>query len=182
VKIYHGSRKNGKPYVTVQDDSNAALRPLRHFVKHTPSGFDWGHGGSGPADLAWALLIDFYGPKAIHFAEFIYQKFKRDVIANLDPQEWTLTGEAIAESVNQYKIIFDEEFNKTISISSNYTDNLTITATGNIEALIKLSDEIKALASEASMDLTSTNLGDIYYQVLQYCEMMKQDLLNKIGA
>jgi len=182
VKIYHGYRKDGKPYVTVQDDPNAAPRTLRHYVKHTPSGFDWGHGGSGPADLAWALLIDFYGPKEIHFAEFIYQKFKRDVIAKLDTQEWTLTGEALAESLGQYKKVFDEEFNKTISISSNYTDNLTITATGNTEALIKLSDEIKALASEASIDLTSTNLGDIYYKVLQYCEMMKQDLLNKVEA
>ena len=123
-----------------------------------------------------------YGSNAIHFAEFIYQKFKRDVIANLDTQEWTLTDEAIVESVNQYKIVFDEEFNKTISISSNYTDNLTITATGNIGALIKLSDEIKALASEASIDLTSTNLGDIYYQILQYCEVMKQKLLDKIEA
>jgi hypothetical protein len=33
-------------------------RPLRHMVLHSPSGFAWGYGGSGPADLALSLLCD----------------------------------------------------------------------------------------------------------------------------
>ena len=31
-------------------------RPLRHVVLHSPTGFGWGYGGSGPADLALSIL------------------------------------------------------------------------------------------------------------------------------
>src|SRR5512135_81505 len=31
---------------------------LRHLVKHSPTGFSWGYGGSGPADLALSILRD----------------------------------------------------------------------------------------------------------------------------
>lgn len=38
--------------------------PLRHYVRHSPDGFSWGYGGSGPADLARCLLIDAMGREA----------------------------------------------------------------------------------------------------------------------
>jgi hypothetical protein len=36
-------------------------RPLRHISHASPTGFNWGYGGSGPADLALAILADFFG-------------------------------------------------------------------------------------------------------------------------
>ena len=38
--------------------------PLPHHVKHSPTGFSWGYGGSGPADLARSLLIHALGDDA----------------------------------------------------------------------------------------------------------------------
>lgn len=34
------------------------------MVRHSPTGFSWGYGGSGPADLARSLLIAALGDKA----------------------------------------------------------------------------------------------------------------------
>jgi hypothetical protein len=41
-----------------------ALGQLTHHVKHSPSGFAWGYGGSGPADLARCILIAVVGETA----------------------------------------------------------------------------------------------------------------------
>lgn len=35
-------------------------RPLLHVVHHSPSGFEWGYGGSGPSDLALSILCDYF--------------------------------------------------------------------------------------------------------------------------
>lgn len=34
------------------------MRPLRHIPFHSPAGMEWGYEGSGPADLALAILVD----------------------------------------------------------------------------------------------------------------------------
>ena len=35
--------------------------PLPHIVCHSPTGFETGYGGSGPSDLALAILADHFG-------------------------------------------------------------------------------------------------------------------------
>lgn len=50
------------------------------IVKHSPDGFNWGYGGSGPSQLALAILLRFL-PN--HEALSHYQQFKWDVIAKL---------------------------------------------------------------------------------------------------
>jgi len=42
------------------------LTPERslELADHSPSGFEWGYGGSGPAQLALALLLDYTDDKA----------------------------------------------------------------------------------------------------------------------
>lgn len=68
-------------------------KPLKHIVKHSPTGLNWGYGGSGPADLALSILTDLYDPE---FAEANYQQFKWDIIAKLPQKEnWILTEELI---------------------------------------------------------------------------------------
>jgi hypothetical protein len=64
-------------------------RPLRHVVLHSPSGFEWGYEGSGPADLALSLLCDVLGErpleKQIYHGRFKayphHQYFKREYVA-----------------------------------------------------------------------------------------------------
>lgn len=47
---------------------------------HSPDGFMWGYAGSGPSQLALALLLEFTDEK---FALANYQDFKFDIIAPL---------------------------------------------------------------------------------------------------
>ena len=66
---------------------------LKHINKHSPSGFNWGYGGSGPADLARSILNDLYGKEV---ADRLYQKFKWAFIAELPQgEDWELTEEDI---------------------------------------------------------------------------------------
>lgn len=60
MKLYGGDRReDGTVYVWVQEEETT--RSLRHVVLHSPTGFEWGYGGSGPADLALSILCDHFG-------------------------------------------------------------------------------------------------------------------------
>lgn len=79
------------------DRRSVLVRPLdpapAQWV-HSPDGFSWGYGGSGPSELARALLVDHCGPGGGEPA--LYQAFKRDVVAGW-PQDgpWELEAPAI---------------------------------------------------------------------------------------
>lgn len=64
------------------------LDPRYDLVNHSPTGFAWHYEGSGPAQLALAILADVAG-EAIALAH--YQDFKRDVIAALPEGAFGLT-------------------------------------------------------------------------------------------
>lgn len=89
--IYRG-RPGGK--VTVD---GKPLKKRFDIRKHSPAGFSWGYGGSGPAQLALAIMADFLEDDAT--AQRAYQGFKSEVVSRL-PQDggWELTGEQIAAS------------------------------------------------------------------------------------
>ena len=57
---------------------------------HSPNGFDWGNRGSGPAQLALAILADHL-PSDENRALAQHQRFKERVIGRLAPDRWTLT-------------------------------------------------------------------------------------------
>lgn len=47
--------------VLVLDKGRGWRKTLRHRVLHSPTGMNWGYGGSGPADLALSILCNFLG-------------------------------------------------------------------------------------------------------------------------
>lgn len=49
---------------------------------HSPDGFNWGYGGSGPAQLALAILLELGVPE--QRAVELHQSFKFEVIAGLE--------------------------------------------------------------------------------------------------
>lgn len=49
----------------------------QEIYNHSPDGFNWGYGGSGPAQLALAIMLELTGKSNG------YQAFKWAVIANL---------------------------------------------------------------------------------------------------
>lgn len=63
--------------------------PLRlDLANHSPTGFEWGYKGSGPAQLALAILAHFLGDDKKAFQ--LYQWFKQDMIAPLSREAWTI--------------------------------------------------------------------------------------------
>lgn len=88
--VYHGRRDPTAPVgeeytVTVSDDE---CLPKRYdLLSASPSGFSWGFSGSGPSQLAMAILAHAFDDG---FACEHYQRFKREVVANLPEDRWTL--------------------------------------------------------------------------------------------
>jgi len=77
------------------------LNPRLDLWSHSPTGFEWGYLGSGPAQLALALLADHLNDD--EEAVRLHQEFKQVVVANLDRRSWRLTGEQIQRIVNALK-------------------------------------------------------------------------------
>lgn len=61
-RVYVGI--GGRHAVVIVDQLGNHRGPLRHIRQHSPTGFGWGYGGSGPADLARSMLIDALGADA----------------------------------------------------------------------------------------------------------------------
>ena len=64
---------------------------------HSPDGFEWGYGGSGPAQLALALCLDVLDDKTR--AMSVYQDFKFRVIARLPHESWALDAAFILQTI-----------------------------------------------------------------------------------
>ena len=94
TKLYEGKRDGLDPLVTV---NGLPLEPRLDLWNHSPTGFDWGYGGSGPAQLALALLADHLGDD--DEAVELHQDFKRAVIARLPYRAWLLTSDDIRQAV-----------------------------------------------------------------------------------
>lgn len=63
TKIYHVSRTSRGVECMVSDARGGNYR-LPHVIEHSPTGFEIGYGGSGPADLALSIACDHYGVRA----------------------------------------------------------------------------------------------------------------------
>ena len=77
---------------------------MPRYREHSPNGFNWGYGGSGPAQLALAIMVNEYG-RDLDEHPVHYQAFKWKVIANLpkDSTEWKLTSKDIQDAIDKIK-------------------------------------------------------------------------------
>jgi hypothetical protein len=106
--VYCGERGEGGAAVwktTVRDGEEIARRelpPRLDLRNHSPTGFEWGYGGSGPAQLALALLVDALGDA--EEALTLYQPFKWQVVTNLPSTAWKLTDTAIREIAEELRL------------------------------------------------------------------------------
>lgn len=62
------------------DDRELSPERSQAVVDHSPTGFSWGYYGSGPAQLALALLLEITSKE---MAVLWYQEVKREIIARL---------------------------------------------------------------------------------------------------
>lgn len=71
--------------IILQRVNGCAVVNVPHAIKlHSPTGFEWGYGGSGPADLALNILYAITGDREL--AMQYHQQFKWDFIARV-PRE-----------------------------------------------------------------------------------------------
>lgn len=75
-------RIGGRPAVNIEQT----------FIYHSPDGFEWGYGGSGPADLALNILIRFTSREN---AMSLHQAFKWDFISGMSKAGGTIKKEEI---------------------------------------------------------------------------------------
>jgi len=69
------------------------------IINHSPTGFNWGYGGSGPAQLALAILLEVCD-KSI--AVDLYQHFKWEVIAKLPiDKKWSMSVNYVKDWVQR---------------------------------------------------------------------------------
>ena len=105
-RTYRGCREpDGSCVVWVQEtfvsvigdaaigNSTERTLPLQLGIRsHSPTGFRWGYRGSGPAQLALALLADALGDTEL--AQMHYQDFKRAFVASWG-DSWSITASEI---------------------------------------------------------------------------------------
>jgi hypothetical protein len=114
MKSYHGLRADDGCIVSVEDDDNDYLLPWRlDLFNHSPTGLEWGYGGSGPAQLALAILADTLRDKmaeqsntaigrraADRVAVQLHQDFKWKFITPLPRNEpWTITQQQVLDFI-----------------------------------------------------------------------------------
>ena len=122
MKTYRGIRRRNQTKVIVEDTRDyeevfVELPQCLDIVNHSPTGFEWGYEGSGPAQLSFALLYDVTKDENFSFEN--YQNYKRDVVSRLDNSDWMLStkeveywiehlGRRINETINQRRSELEE--------------------------------------------------------------------------
>ena len=103
-EAYVGERRRGQLIVT-RVPEGTRLTPERslELADHSPSGFESGYCGSGPAQLALALLLDYTDDEDVALAE--YMAFKNEVVSRLEcngpKQRWRLTGHEVDAALRE---------------------------------------------------------------------------------
>lgn len=113
-KSYVGRRSvNEKAAVKVTDGTVTRALPLcRNLFAHS-HGFEWGYAGSGPAQLALAILADYLNDpeKAVRY----HQKFKFMVIVGLPTSGWELPESVVKAAVER----IEAEENSAVAASND---------------------------------------------------------------
>jgi|GEM_PF-600461 len=91
MTLYQGARIDGVCSVRA-DGHPLSPRWSLSIRNHSPDGFNWGYGGSGPAQLALALLLE---ETTVQEAQRMYQLFKWTVIAKLNADTWAFTSQGV---------------------------------------------------------------------------------------
>jgi hypothetical protein len=95
MATYKGVRHSacGAQLVT-KDDNILSPKPSQEIYNHSPDGFNFSYGGSGPAQLALALLYDVTRDKEIALAH--HQDFKWAFVARWG-DDWAITTQEILD-------------------------------------------------------------------------------------
>ncbi len=100
-QLYQGRRKPDGSCEILADGKPLSLRRSLRIWNHSPTGFEWGYGGSGPAQSALAILLDYTGKR--NFCERFHQDFKWQFMAPAPKKGWVITSRHIDEFITRTK-------------------------------------------------------------------------------
>ena len=91
--------------VNYSENGVAKSERIKHICAHSPDGFEWGYGGSGPADTALSILHDYFRRtnRDLSIIDSIYYHFKNDIIARQN-DELRIYGTEIEEWLKERNI------------------------------------------------------------------------------
>lgn len=128
MTTYRGSRdSNGFNAVVTVDGE--PLNPRLDLANHSPDGFNWDYGGSGPAQLALAILADVTGDDQLALRH--YQSFRETCISRLHSDQWNLSSDVIKEWIDleivyrlhEAEVLGDGKVTKIPSFKVPYSGN-----------------------------------------------------------
>lgn len=114
-QAYVGWRSPEGTQVWVVGPEPDQAHPLSHVTHHSPTGMEWGYGGSGPADLSLSILshclrgmlTQLYGDanqapessrnEAFQAALDLHQQFKWHRIAPLKADRWVMPAASVRQ-------------------------------------------------------------------------------------
>jgi len=97
--VYDGAYNGGD--IILRRMNGKAIANIPHsIIRHSPTGFEWGYGGSGPADLALNILYAVTDNKAA--AERYYQEFKWIFVATMPREGGVIKRDDIIGFLNSY--------------------------------------------------------------------------------
>lgn len=100
MSIYHGLKTDPLEWDVFKDGIPFDPKPSQKVWNHSPDGFAWGYRGSGPAQLALALLLDVGEPPDL--AINMHQAFKFHFVAGWDRDSpWKITTREILAWINE---------------------------------------------------------------------------------
>lgn len=98
--FYQGRRdKDGRcgVWICTRQGVHGELPVRLDIANHSPDGFEWGYRGSGPRQLAVALIAHATGSSewALAYSNF----FKEAIVAKLPHDAWELTKDEVIQTV-----------------------------------------------------------------------------------
>lgn len=96
-KIYTGVRDNHDVIVRV-NGRNLSIEPSQRVHNHSEA-YEWGYGGSGPSQLALAIMLDIFDEET---AACYYQKFKFEFIACAKFEGFVITSQDVENWLAKY--------------------------------------------------------------------------------
>lgn len=112
MKLYRGIRTPEGCIVTV---NGRELDMRLDLWNHSPTGFEWGYSGSGPAQLALAILADVTGDDDL--AVTLHQRFKFSNVAGFPKDGWNISDDQVKVWVDG--ALQRDLFNPALSIDAD---------------------------------------------------------------
>jgi len=102
MKTYLVERQpTGVICIVSENGADRPLNPRLDLANHSPTGFEFGYCGSGPAQLALALLADCFGNDDERAVE-LHQWFKNECVALKSTNKWQITSDEILRIVSRF--------------------------------------------------------------------------------